>query len=252
MSISITEVVALVGVLTAFLTALVAAIGLRWNKQTMTAKDAQLDTLRQQLEALRDRTPAELQKQMIALKDLMESETTRLQSSLRQSNELLRRKSAEISEETRYLAASFGRARIMGLDDGEILIRQLHGLLYDRRQKIDYGEQELAIWTFYVRVVQIGIPNAEVCKTIVTGNPEWMLDYLITPLLGSMRFQSLRISAKEALERVFDAIEGTPFSYEVPIYREMLARAAAGYDFSIGYMPEDLEIEMAKLAAKHT
>ena len=68
MKLTIQEVIAIVGVLTAFLTALVSLIGLRWNKQALEAKDAQLAALKQQLEALRDRTPAELQKQVVALK----------------------------------------------------------------------------------------------------------------------------------------------------------------------------------------
>ena len=82
MNLTIREVIAVVGVLAAFLTALVSLIGLRWNKQAFEVKDEQLGTLRLQLDALRDRTPAELQKQMVALKDLMESEVSRLQKSL--------------------------------------------------------------------------------------------------------------------------------------------------------------------------
>jgi hypothetical protein len=50
MKLTIQEVIAIVGVLTAFLTALVSLIGLRWNKQALEARDAQLDSLKQQLE----------------------------------------------------------------------------------------------------------------------------------------------------------------------------------------------------------
>lgn len=78
MTLTVPEVIALVGVLSAFLTALVSLIGLRWNRQALEAKDAQAASLKQQIEALRDRTPAELQKQVVALKELMELEVTRL------------------------------------------------------------------------------------------------------------------------------------------------------------------------------
>src|SRR5262245_29910754 len=104
MKLSIQEVIAIVGVLTAFLTALVSLIGLRWNRQALEAKDAQLGSLKHQLDALQDRTPAELQKQVVALKELMESEVNRIQKNLEDSNILLRRKSAEVSDEKRAVA----------------------------------------------------------------------------------------------------------------------------------------------------
>ena len=66
-----------------------------------------------------------------------------------------------------------------GIEDGELLVRRLHSLLYDRAHKIDYGEQELAIWSSCVNAVRLVIPNEEACDGIVSGNPEWMLDYLI-------------------------------------------------------------------------
>jgi hypothetical protein len=241
MKLSIQEVIALVGVLTAFLTALVSLIGLRWNRQALEAKEAQLSNLKQQLDALRDRTPAELQKQMVALKELMESEVDHLKKSLTNSNELLRRKAAEISDEKRAAATMLGYGRLFfGIDDSELLVRRLHELLYTRSGPIDYGEQELSIWSFYLNAVRLIMPNDQACAGIVSGNPEWMSDYLITPLLACMRFRSLRQPAREVLERVCSAMERTPFAHEVPIYRDAIERAEGGFEFLSGSFPQDL------------
>jgi hypothetical protein len=245
MKLTIQEVIAVVGVLTAFLTALVSLIGLRWNKQALEAKDAQLGSLKQQLDALRDRTPAELQKQMVALKDLMESEVSRLQKSLEESNDLLRRKSAEVSDEKRAIGTMLGYGRLFfGIDDGELLVRRLHELLYTRSGPIEYGEQELATWSFYLNAVRLVMPNDDACAGIVTGNPEWMLDYLIIPLLACMRFRSLKRPAREVLDRVCTTLESTPFTHEVPIYREAIERAEGGFDFLAGHFPRDLQMRM--------
>lgn len=242
---TIQETIAVVGVLSAFLTALVSLIGMRWNKQALDAKDAQMASLKQQVDSIKDRTPAELHKQVVALKELMEAEVAHLQKSLDESNVLLRRKSAEVSDEKRTIAGMLGVGRLFfGIDDGELLIRRLHGLLYTHGSRINYGEQELAIWSFYVNATWLIMPNDEGCAAIVSGNPEWMLDYLILPLLASMRFRSLRKPARELLERVCGAMEATPFSNEVPIYREAIEQAEGGFDFSSGDLPTTLALKL--------
>jgi hypothetical protein len=245
MKLSIQEVIAVVGILTAFLTALVALIGLRRNKQALEAKDAQLGSLKQQLEALRDRNPAELQKQVVALKELMESEFSRLQKKLEESNDLLRRKSDEVSDEKRAIGTMPGYGHLFfGIDDGELLIRRLHELLYTRSGPIDYGEQELAIWSFYLNAVRLIMPNDEACAGIVTGGPEWVLDYLILPLLACMRFRSLKRSSREVLDRVCTALESTSFAHEVPVYREAIKRAEDGFNFLEGSLHRDLQLRL--------
>ena len=103
------------------------------------------------------------------------------------------------------------RSLFFGIDDGELRVRRLHSLLYDRAHKVDYGQQELAIWSFYVNAVRLVIPNEEACDGIVSGNPEWMLDYLILPLLASFRFRTLRVGAKEIIGRVCVSLEKTHF-----------------------------------------
>jgi hypothetical protein len=250
---TIQEVIAVIGVVTAFLTALISLFGLRWSKQVFDAKDAQMDTLKQQLEALRDRTPAELQKQMIALKELMESEVSRLRASLDESNEMLRQKSAEISDDKRAIATALGYGRLFfGIDDGELLVRRLHGLLYNGTSAIDYGEQELAIWSFYLNAIRLIMPNDEACAGIVTGNPEWMLDDLIMPLLACMRFRSLKSPAREALDMVCKAVESTAFAHEVPLYRDAIEHAEKEFNFLAGSLPLDLTrrlIQKAKVPA---
>lgn len=146
-----------------------------------------------------------------------------------------------MSDEKRSIATLTGYGRLFfGIDDGELLVRRLHSLLYDRSSKIDYGEQEMAIWSFYVNAVHLAMPNDEACTAIVTGNPEWMLDYLVLPLLASMRFRTLRRPALELLERVCTAVEHTPFAYEVPAYREAIERAEAGHDFSDMTLPSGI------------
>lgn len=239
----------MVGVLAAFLTALVSLVGLRWNKQALDAKDAQLGNLRQQLDALKDRTPSEIHKQVVALKELMESEVSRLQTSLEESNDLLRRKSVEVSEEKRAIGTMLGYGRLFfGIDDGELLIRRLYELVYARYGPIDYGEQELAIWSFYLNAVRLVMPNDEACSAIVSGNPEWMLDYLIKPLLACMRFRTLKKPAREAVERVCLALENTPFAHEVPIYRDAIERAEGGFDFLSSDLPSELQMRMLDVA----
>jgi hypothetical protein len=92
------------------------------------------------------------------------------------------------------------------------------------------------------------MPSDEGCAAIVSGNPEWMLDYLIMPLLAAMRFHSLRKPARELLERVCKAIEATSFSHEVPFYREAIEEAEGGYDFSSGNLPTtNLVLKLAEV-----
>ena len=136
------------------------------------------------------------------------------------------------------------RSLFFGIDDGELRVRRLHSLLYDRAHKIDYGERELAIWSFYVNAVRLVMPNEEACDGIVSGNPEWMLDYLILPLLASLRFRTLRVGAKEIIERVCVSLEKTPFGHEVWAYREAVQRADEGHDFSDRSLPSGISVRL--------
>ena len=250
MNLTIPEVIAVVGVLAAFLTALVSLVSLRWSKQAFDAKDAQLSTLKQQLDAVKERSPAELHKQVVALKDMMGEQISRLENSLNESNDLLRRKTAEISEDKRAITTMMGYGKLLfGIDDGELMIRNLYGFLYTRPGlPIDYGEQQLAIWTFYVNAVRLLLPDEQAVKVLVERSPEWILDYLIMPLLASIRFRSLLNPAKELLNAICDGMEATPFSNEVSMYRAAMERAEQGYDFLAGNLPSDLAVQLITMS----
>lgn len=123
---TVQETVAIVGVLSAFLGALVALMGLRWSKQAVDAKDAQIAALRQQVDQWKDMSPGSVQTHVRALKELLEPQIEELRQNLNESNELLRRKSMEVTDEKRQIAALTGMGKlIFGIDDAELTVRRL-------------------------------------------------------------------------------------------------------------------------------
>ena len=71
-----------------------------------------------------------------------------------------------------------------------------------------------------------------------------MLDYLILPLLASLRFRTLRVGAKEIIERVCVSLEKTPFGHEAWAYREAVQRADEGHDFSDRSLPSGISVRL--------
>ena len=142
---TIPEIVGVVAVLSAFLTAVVAVIGVRWSKQVVETKDAEISGLKTQVVALKD--------QVSATRGPLDEEIEDLKSQLQISNTLLQNKTDEIADERRDAAAVMGRGKaIFGIEDSELEIRAIKEIVFDRMGKpIDYGDQTRAIWSFYVR-----------------------------------------------------------------------------------------------------
>lgn len=72
--INITNVGAIVGVLSGFLTTVVGLLGYRWSKQVVEAKDAQIAGLKEQVASLKDLSPDTVKKQSQAVIDSLRDE----------------------------------------------------------------------------------------------------------------------------------------------------------------------------------
>lgn len=197
--------------------------------------NAQSAQLRHQIQAFKDLSPAELHGQVRGLKQMMSEEIARLEKTLQQLNELLLRKTDEVNKEKRTIATT------LGIGSGEIVARCLYGFLFQRPgMPIDYGEIQLEVTSFYVNAVKLFLDNENILREFIQSGSEWVLDYLLLPLLSCMRFKTLLNPSAEMAYAICAEMESTPFAWEVKIYREAIKRAKSGEGFSEGILPNDL------------
>jgi hypothetical protein len=72
---------------------------------------------------------------------------------------------------------------------------------------------------------------------------------VILPMLACTKYKTLEPVIEETLGSVFEEMQKTPYSAEVPIYREALERAKSGQDFSSLSLPNDLSLKLIEASA---
>lgn len=132
----------------------------------------------------------------------------------------------------------------LGINDAELFARALAGLITQYGQVIDFGEVDLSVKSFYIGFMALLIRNDEFVKQFVDNSPEWILDYVIMPLLACVRYKTLSGAISNILKRLFSEMEKTSYAHEVPIYEEALEYAKAGGDFSRLGLPTNLKIKL--------
>ena len=156
-ALKVNEVIAVIGVLTGFLGAAAAIITARWNRRA-TLSDETVATLRQQMDMIKqqatqtesnlkeqlsyykDLSPADIQKQLSAVRLLLTERIKDLEEKLETSNRLLRDKTAEVSENKVAIATALGYGKVfLGINDAELLARALAGLITNYGRIIDFG-----------------------------------------------------------------------------------------------------------------
>jgi hypothetical protein len=86
-------------------------------------------------------------------------------------------------------------------------------------------------------------------EQFIGNSPEWILDYVILPMLACAKYKTLEPVIEETLGRVFEEMQKTPYSAEVPIYMEALQRAKSGQDFSSLNLPTDLGLKLTNASS---
>jgi hypothetical protein len=238
---NIQETVAVAGVLTAFLTATVALIGLRWNKQAAEAKDAEISSLKSQISVLESQSPASLSTQFAALRNAMEQEILDLRKQLEISNRLLAEKTAEVSADKRAAADIMGRARLLfDISTAELELRRLRATIFwYSPEPRDFGEATDSVWSFYVGAMRLIVPNAQAAVEVAAASDEWLGDYGIMPLIIAMSYDHVREQAAEIASELIDGLAKTWRASEAGFWRKILARADRGEVFASLQLPVD-------------
>ena len=111
---------------------------------------------------------------------------------------------------------------VMGISDLEVCVRDLDGLLFDR-----FGEPRPDAKMLANRFVSL-IAKIARHSNRNEGYPlllmeEWVLDFVLIPLLWCFTLSATRARAKRVYESICDLMESkSGLKHEVPIYREAL------------------------------
>jgi hypothetical protein len=143
---------------------------------------------------------------------------------------------------------------LMGVSDLEIVFRELNDLLFDRfdiaRQKsesIALGVVELVDRIVSCSLQREGMP--------LRAMEEYVLDFVLKPLLWCATFAAARDSAVKVFDSVCGLLEACcSLGYEVPVYKEYLAVVLSGADMSEGLHSEcfqDVGLRMLRAQEKH-
>ena len=232
--------VAVVGVLSAALTALVALIGVRSNVRALAAKDAQIQTLKTQIESSGAFDAKNFLLQHQSQIELYDRENSRLKAEVRGLVGRIRDLNRSVSEEQRAISSLMGVARILGATDTELLLRRIASLVMKRGTLKDFGDAESEVFKVFLDIMDLIVPDEETAREIARSAPEYIFDEAILPLLAVARQNHLSDQAYRLVELFVGAMNGTPLEWEADIYKQALLRAKQGFDFSSGSLPLDL------------
>ncbi|MEW6369073.1 MAG: toll/interleukin-1 receptor domain-containing protein [Acidobacteriota bacterium] len=152
-------------------------------------------------------------------------------------------------------ASGIDRLRgVMGIGDLEVMFREIDALLFDR---IDGPRRESG--AIAPRVVALIDRIANHSKNHeglpLIAMEEWVLDYVLRPLLWCTTLRITRKSARRTFSAVCNVLEATgSLSHEVPFYREYLKITLAGADIGHGLSSEcfrDVGLRMMKASDEH-
>jgi len=228
--------VALVGGLSAVLTALVGLVGYRWSKQAIDAKDAQIAVLKEQIAAQKDQAPDTIRKQNQAVVESLNDEMSKLRSELSAMRTKLRDKSAALTDSENKLAQNYGISKLaFNISDYELELRRLSSFIMKSpwNPRVFPDGDDYA-YEFYLKVVTFLRRDPEFAKGVVERASEWIMDYLFYPLLACMvEAPHLRDRADVIYQDFIDEIRAQGLlSDELQLYTDLQRMAKIGADFA--------------------
>jgi hypothetical protein len=129
--------------------------------------------LKEQLAYYKDLSPADIQKQLTAVRLLLTERIQTLEEHLETSNRLLREKTAEVSASKIAAATALGWGKIfLGINDAELLARALAALITSYGKVIDFGEVDLSVKSFYIGIMRLLVRNDIFRQQFIGNSPE--------------------------------------------------------------------------------
>ena len=234
-NIKLTDVVAALGVLTAFVTALVGLLSYRSSKQVIEAKDAQIAGLKEQIVALKDLSPEAVKKQSQAVIDTLQARVSSLQDELAAVRKKLREKSEQLQEAASKNAETFGMYRAaFNISNNELELRRLSSfIMLSPWNPRPFPDNNLYPYEFYLNALDFFRRDEGFTKQAVMEASEWILDYLLYPLLACMlRAPGLAGRAEEIYSEFVSELQVQDIlSDELPLYRDLLRMVRQGVDW---------------------
>ena len=234
--IKITDVVAIVGVLSGLLTAVVGLIGYRWSKQVVEAKDAQIAGLKEQISSLKDLSPETVKKQSQAVIESVKDELSTVRLELTATRSKLKEKAAKLDNALSEKAVGFGiPAALFGISDYELELRRLSSFImrspWNPRKfpdDEDYG------YEFFLKAIDFYRRDPTFISGSVAQASEWIMDFLFYPLLACIILAPhLRERANTVYQDFLDEIQSQGIlSDEVPLYRDLQRMANSNVAFA--------------------
>ncbi len=233
---SIPEIVAIVGVLSTLLAALVGLIGYKWSKQAFDSKDAQIAVMREQIVALKDLAPDTVRKQNQAVVDSLNTELTSLRAELSTTRTKLKDKSTRLEQVEMKLSSNLGITKAaFAISDYEIELRRLSSFIMKSAwTPRSFPDGEGYGYEFYLMAIDFLRRDPEFEKVVVREASEWISDYLFHPLLACILFAPF---LKDRANDIFGCfmneikVQGC-LSDELPLYADLLSMANMGVDFT--------------------
>jgi hypothetical protein len=231
----VTDIVAILGVLSALVTAVVGLIGYRWSKQVVEAKDAQINGLKEQISGLKDLSPESVKKQSQAIIDSLKSEISTIRGELSATRAKLKEKASQLDEERSKRAVSLGiPTSLFGISDYELELRRLSSfIMRSPWNPRAFPEDEDYGYEFYLKAIEFYRRDPTFTSGVVAQASEWILDFLFYPLLACMILAPyLRERASLIYQDFLTEIEAQGLlSDELPLYRDLNKLAMQGAPF---------------------
>ncbi len=231
----ITEIVAIIGVLSALLTAVVSLLGYRWSKQVVESKDAQIAGLKEQVSALKDFSPDSVKKQSQAIIDTLKDDLSVVRAELSATRSKLKEKSERLDKALNDRAMNMGIAKsLFDITDYELELRRLCSFImrgpWNPRQfpgDEDYG------YEFYLKALEFFRRDPTFTSKSVSQASEWIMDYVFYPLLACIALApNQKDRANSAYDDFLEEIESQGIlSDQLQLYRDLKRMANAGASF---------------------
>ena len=237
----INDIVAVIGVLSTFLTAIIGLIGYRWSKQVVEAKEAQIATLKEQITALKDLSPETIKKQSQSIIESLQTEIATVRNELSSTRSKLKEKSSKLDEALTQQSVERGIPKaLFEISDYELELRRLASfIMRSSWQPREFPSDQDYAYEFYLKVLEFYQRNPLFTSHSVSQASEWILDFLFYPLLACMiQAPHLKNRASAIYQDFLAEIESQGLlSDEVPLYRNLqqLALRDVAYEYLKDY-----------------
>jgi len=232
----ITDVLAIVGVLSGFLTAVVGLIGYRWSKQVVEAKDAQIAGLKEQIGSLKDLSPETVKKQSQAVIESIRDELATVRLELAATRAKLKEKATKLDDALSEREINLGIPKaLFDISDYELELRRLSSFIMRRSwNPRKFPENEDYGYEFFLKAIDFYRRDPTFTSGAVAQASEWIMDFLFYPLLACIiQAPHLRDRANAVYQDFLNEIESQGIlSDEVPLYRDVQRLANSDIGFS--------------------